>query len=330
MLWLLSARSVRATSSGLSSTSRIFPGFTRASRPAGSGPSQGEVERRSLIDGAFRPDPAAVPVDDPPDGCEADTGALEFGSGMQALEHAEQLVRVLHVEAGAVVPDHEGLPSVRFDGAEFDPRPRLFRGVLPAVAEEIVEGHAQQPCVAPRLQPRGDREFHLPLRGRPSQLGRDVPGHAAQVHDLGPYLRTGDPREFQQVVDQGPHPLAGGAYPVQGLPSRLVQPRGIVFQQYLAESVDAAQRRPQVVRYRVGERVQLVVGGEELRRVAPQRLVALLELVGPFLDTPLELSGVALQLLLALPERAVLVLDTAEHLVEGIGQRAQFVLAELG
>src|SRR5712692_912644 len=323
MLWLLSARSVNATSSGLSSTSRIFPGFTRASRPAGSGPSQSEVERRSLIDGAFGPDPAAVPVDDAPDGGQTDAGALEVSSGMQSLEYPEQLIRILHVEAGAVVPDHEGPAAVRFDRGELDPRLRLLRGVLPAVPQQIVEGHAQQPCVASRPEPRGDREFHLSFRGRPLQIGHDVVRYAAQVHVLGPYLRTGDPGELQQVVDQRAHPLAGGAHPVQRLLSRLVQLPGIVFEQYLAESVDTAQRCPQVVRYRVGECVELGVGGEQLGRVAPQRLVALLELMGPLLHTLLELGGVALQLVL-------LVLDAAEHLVEGIGQRTQLVRAELG
>src|SRR3989454_7197503 len=58
-------------------------------------------------------------------------------------------------------------------------------------------------------------------------------------------------------------------------------------------------------------------------RVAAQRLVALLELAGALLDTLLELGGIALQLVL-------LVLDAAEHLVEGIGQRPQLVRAELG
>src|SRR2546422_2928600 len=105
--------------------------------------------------------------------------------------------------------------------------------------------------------------------------------------------------------------------------SRLVQLPGIVFQQYLAESVDTAQRCPQVVRYRVSECVELGVGGQELGRVAAQRLVALLELVGALLDTLLELGGIALQLVL-------LVLDAAEHLVEGIGHRAQLVGAEFG
>src|SRR5207247_6049540 len=44
---------------------------------------------------------------------------------------------------------------------------------------------------------------------------------------------------------------------------------------------------------------------------------------GALLDTLLELGGIALQLVL-------LVLDAAEHLVEGIGQRAQLVRADLG
>src|SRR6266851_4928171 len=201
MLWLLSARSVRATSSGLSSTSRIFPGFTRASRPAASGPSQGEVERCPLVHGAFRPDSAAVPIDDAPDGGEADARTLEVGGGMQPLEHAEQLVRVFHVEASAVVPDHEGPAPVCVGGSELDSWSRLLRGVLPAVAEQIVEGHAQEPGVASRIEPGGNVEFHLPLRGGPLQVGHDLPCHTAQVHVLGANLRTGDPREFQQVVD---------------------------------------------------------------------------------------------------------------------------------
>src|SRR6266545_7856263 len=199
MLWLLSARIVRATSSGLSSTSRIFPAFTRPPDPR-SGPSQGEVERGSPIDGAVGPDAAAVPGDDAADRREADAGAFELRRGVQSLEHAEQLVRVLHVEAGAVVPNQERVRSVHFDGSEFDPRPRLLRRVLPAVAEEVLEGHPQQARISPRREPRGNGEFRLPCRRGPLKLGGDVPRHAAQVHDLGPHLRTGDASKSQQVV----------------------------------------------------------------------------------------------------------------------------------
>src|SRR5713226_10052427 len=303
MLSLLSARIVRAASSGLSSTSRIFPGFTRASRPAG-GPLQSEVERRSLIDGALGPDPAAVPGDDAHDGGEPDARALELGRGVQALEHAEQLVRVLHVEAGAVVPDHEGPAAVDVDGAEFDARLRLLGGVLPAVAEEILEDNPQQTGVSLRLEPRGDREFHLPFWGGVLQLGYDVLRDAAQVHRLAAHLRAGDPRELEQVVDQHPHSLRGRAHPLQGISPRVVQPLRVVLQHHLAEAIDAAKRGAQVVRHGVGERVELPVSGEELRRIALHCLVALLELVGAFLDPLLELRGIALELFLACSQGA--------------------------
>src|SRR5881397_4254907 len=121
-------------SSGLSSTSRIFPAFTRPPRPP-SGPSQGEVEGGSPIDGSLGPDPAAVPGDDAPHRRETDAGALEFGRGVQALEHPEQLVGVPHVEAGPVVADQERPASVLFDRSKFDLWLRPFGGVLPAVAE---------------------------------------------------------------------------------------------------------------------------------------------------------------------------------------------------
>src|SRR2546423_10063111 len=136
--------------------------------------SQSEVERRSPIDHALGPDAATVPGDDAPYRRESHAGALEFGRGMQALEHAEQLVRVLHVEAGPVVPDQERALAVRCDRAEFHPALRLFCGVLPAVAKQILERHPQQARIAPRLEPLSDREFHPTRRPRALQVARNV------------------------------------------------------------------------------------------------------------------------------------------------------------
>src|SRR3989442_9109061 len=117
-------------SSGLSSTSRIFPAFTRPPRPP-SGPSQGEVEGGSPIDCSLGPDPAAVPGDDAPHRRETDAGALEFGRGVQALEHTEHLVRILHIEARTVVPDHERPLSVHIGGCKFDLLSRLVHFLSP-------------------------------------------------------------------------------------------------------------------------------------------------------------------------------------------------------
>src|SRR5438445_9608710 len=117
--------------------------------------SQGEVERRATIDGGLGPDPTAVPGDNAADGGQAHAGTLEFGRGVQTLEHPKQLVRVLHVEAGPVVPDQEDPLSVPSDRCEFDPGPRLVCGVLPTVAEQVLENPSQQPRVAPRFAPLG-------------------------------------------------------------------------------------------------------------------------------------------------------------------------------
>ena len=73
----------------------------------------------------------------------------------------------------------------------------------------------------------------------------------------------------------------------------------------------------------IRECIELGVDGEQLRRIATHGRVPLLELLSAFRDALLQLARVLLQLLL-------LFLDSAEHLVEGVGQHAQFVRAELG
>src|SRR2546425_13179278 len=50
----------------------------------------------------------------------------------------------------------------------------------------------------------------------------------------------------------------------QVAPALLVEPGGVVFLERLAEAVDAAQRGPQVVRHRIREGLELLVGCFEL------------------------------------------------------------------
>ena len=60
---------------------------------------QREVERRAFAQHRFGPDAALVARDDAPHRGQPDAGAREFRLGVQALEGAEQLARVGHVEA---------------------------------------------------------------------------------------------------------------------------------------------------------------------------------------------------------------------------------------
>jgi hypothetical protein len=53
-------------------------------------------------------------LNNPLHGCQTDAGALEILGAMQALEDSEQFVDILHVEADAVVPDHEDQLPILF------------------------------------------------------------------------------------------------------------------------------------------------------------------------------------------------------------------------
>src|SRR5690606_17849681 len=80
---------------------------------------------------------------------QADAGTGELAGRVQALEHAEQLARVLHVEAGAVVAH---LELVRPVGAlavlDLDPRRLAAAAVLDRVAEQVQPHLAQHVLVA--------------------------------------------------------------------------------------------------------------------------------------------------------------------------------------
>ncbi len=67
----------------------------------------GKVKRRATVHRAFRPGPAAVPVNDALDVRQADARALKLVLAVQALEHAEQFPGILRIETHAVVAYEE-------------------------------------------------------------------------------------------------------------------------------------------------------------------------------------------------------------------------------
>ena len=66
------------------------------------------MEAGALVGLALGPHAAAVALGDPPHVGEADADALEILDPVQALEDSEELGRVGHVEADAVVAHEEG------------------------------------------------------------------------------------------------------------------------------------------------------------------------------------------------------------------------------
>src|ERR1700704_2013989 len=99
-LLALSACNVNSTSFGLSSTSRILTGSNSFIAVL-----QGEIESRSNIDCAVRPDFAAMALDDTSDQSQPDARSWKVLSPMQSLEYSEELVAVAHVKSDPVVFD---------------------------------------------------------------------------------------------------------------------------------------------------------------------------------------------------------------------------------
>src|SRR4029077_15732391 len=110
--------------------------MTWEARWAGESSLDNEEERRPFPDRPLGPDSPTVPVDDPLRGRQPYALSAELALAVQALERAEQLVGVDHVEPDAVVA-HEDAGLVA-DGLAADPdlRHRFVTCELPRVADQ--------------------------------------------------------------------------------------------------------------------------------------------------------------------------------------------------
>src|SRR5437867_8831244 len=95
--------------------------------------SQGEVERRALINFTLSPDPATMALDNTCHGCEADSCSLEIGGRMEPPERGEEFVDVSHLESGAIVMQTIDRSFIGPGRVELDLRLRLLARELPSV-----------------------------------------------------------------------------------------------------------------------------------------------------------------------------------------------------
>jgi hypothetical protein len=107
-----------------------------------------------------------VPGDDALHDRQADAGALELAGAVQPLEHAEEPLGVLRVEADPGVPDgdHRLAGAVRVRAAlDLDPGRGAAGGELARIAQQVDEDLPEQPRIGrdggqlgdPQLEPAG-------------------------------------------------------------------------------------------------------------------------------------------------------------------------------
>src|SRR6266851_5163362 len=236
MLFFLSARRVSASSSGLSSTSRI----TRSPITLLPALLERKREGRALALGSLRPNPAAMAANNALDGGQTDAASGEILRRVKPLESAEKLVDISHVETGAIIADEVDLVPVLLRHPKLDSRLRLFPGELPRVAEQVVEHHPQQPRITFGREPLRDYAFDAALRLSIVKVRQDGFRHRAEVHLLMAHLAAADARQVQEIVDQLSHALGGRADAPEIVLGLSVQLTAVVLHQRRAEAIDAA------------------------------------------------------------------------------------------
>src|SRR4051812_31216988 len=95
-----------------------------------------ESERGALSRHAFAGSVATVAPDDTVHDGQADPGAGKLLVGVQAFEWTEKLVRVLHVEARAVIANEEDALAAMRPGPHLDTGVHIETGELPRVTEK--------------------------------------------------------------------------------------------------------------------------------------------------------------------------------------------------
>ena len=110
----------------------------------------------------------------------------------------------------------------------------------------------------------------------PEDLRHDLADQSVHVHLACHHWQAPEPGEGEQIVDERAHAPAVLADHGQVAPALTVEACGAVLLDHHREPIDRAQRRPQVVRHRVAEALQLLVdrsqlGGPFLGRLRSRR-----------------------------------------------------------
>src|SRR5205085_8251744 len=139
---------------------------------------------------------AAVSLDDATHIGKSYPGALEIIAAVQPLKHAEQLVRIGHVEPDAVVADVEDTLSIDGSGAaNLDFRARPGAGVLERVRYEIQHGYPQHRAIALNARQCVDRPPHVALSAFALHLAHDVADQFVQIDFAIQHLRAAHARK---------------------------------------------------------------------------------------------------------------------------------------
>src|SRR2546422_1180161 len=286
-----SAASVNSTSLALSSTRRMLLRWSMAL----SSFRQAAIESRALPRFSFCPGSTPVAMNNPANGCKTYARSLEFLVEVQPLKHAEELVRVLHIETNSVVAHVKDDFVLGVCGPDFDPPLGPSLGEFHSVGNEVYQCQTQHGGIALNGGEVANDPRRLALFRGLLEFSDDLLNEAAEVDHAGHHPYTSHFRKCQKIVDEMSH-LPRRGFDDRDEPLALIVEtvRGVALQQR-NKAGDMTQRSAEVVRDGVGKRLEFVVCGFQLR--------------GSFQDTMLQLLVQRVYLCLRLPPPVVHVME---------------------
>ncbi len=203
-------------------------------------------------------------ADDAADIGQADAGAFELFDVVQALEHAEQLVHVAHVEAAAVVAHEEVVFVVVSLVTNLDHRVFALAGELDRVGQQVLPYQAQHRRIGLDLRQRCERPLHVAAGVVQGQAPAHILGQRGHVQPHTPQRGAPHLREAEQVIHQCSGGLGRFHDRVQESALGIVQALARRAAQQLGIADNVTERSAQVVADRIGEGFQFLVAAEQL------------------------------------------------------------------
>src|SRR5690242_416785 len=226
---------------------------------------QRKVKRGSLTGAALCPNPAAVPGNDSLNRGQPDPSAGKLVLPVESLEGSEEFFRGFHFKPCAIVSDEENLFASVPRLADLDASVRPFGSEFPRVANEIHEHVAQEDGVASRAQAALNHNLNGSLWLAFASLPHYLFGERAEIYSRPAEFGFGDARQRQEAFDKVAHTPATRGYPIQVLVAVFAKNLAVFAFENLARAKDRAQWRSQIVRYRIREGFEVLVGEARVR-----------------------------------------------------------------
>jgi len=212
----------------------------------------------------FGPDAAAVFVNDALHRSESDSGAFKLLGCMQPLKNSEKFIGVFHVEANAVVTNHDHSFVPAFQLRNFDDSRFAVASKFHGVGEQIHEHLFQKIGVALDERQRADSPGNIsPFEINLQFIARNI-HQFAEGNALGDKALAGKARKIQQSINEQTHIVDGLLNAIQAMRGFGFEFGAEIFQQDFREAVNVAKRRAKVVRDGIAERLQFLIRGLQL------------------------------------------------------------------